>query len=207
MKALRAGEKEYKAKVAAGEYPYLAALDDILPDCDSMPHRQMGLIEIPVELIAGTKTRARQNSFAPDFMPLLEPDSEFAAKWNSLYNAQIKEGFSDPVKVYEYLQNFYVQEGNKRVSVSRFLDMPTIMAEVTRIIPDEETLTQNPWYADFLKFYDLAPVYDMKFRCAGVYAEIADIEMVRIGADTTLEGIKRDLKINEIYYLLGKALK
>ena len=26
MKALRAGEKEYKAKVAAGEYPYLAAL-------------------------------------------------------------------------------------------------------------------------------------------------------------------------------------
>ena len=39
------------------------------------------------------------------------------------------------------------------------------------------------------------------------YAEIADIEMVKIGADTTLEGIKRDLKINEIYYLLGKALK
>ena len=190
MKALRAGEKEYREKVAAGEYPYLAALDDILPDCDSMPHRQMGLIEIPVELIAGTKTRARQNSFAPDFMPLLDPDSEFAAKWNSLYNAQIKEGFSDPVKVYEYLQDFYVQEGNKRVSVSRFLDMPTIMAEVTRIIPDEETLTQNPWYADFMKFYDLAPVYDMKFRCAGVYAEIADILGIDPGAPWPEDTVK-----------------
>ena len=49
--------------------------------------------------------------------------------------------------------------------------------------------------------YDLTPEYWED------YAEIADIEMVRIGADTTLEGIKRDLKINEIYYLLGKALK
>ncbi len=175
MKALRAGEKEYKAKVAAGEYPYLAALDDILPDCDSMPHRQLGLIEIPVELIAGTKTRARQNSFAPDFMPLLGPDSEFAAKWNSLYNAQIKEGFSDPIKVYEYLQEFYVQEGNKRVSVSRFLDMPTISAEVIRVIPDAGTLEEHPGYAEFLGFYERAPVYDMKFSRAGAYAEIEDI--------------------------------
>ena len=49
--------------------------------------------------------------------------------------------------------------------------------------------------------YDLTPEYWED------YAEIADIEMVKIGADTTLEGIKRDLKINEIYYLLGKALK
>ena len=39
------------------------------------------------------------------------------------------------------------------------------------------------------------------------YAEMADIEMVHIGADTTIEGIKRDLKINEIYYMLEKALK
>ena len=49
--------------------------------------------------------------------------------------------------------------------------------------------------------YDLTPEYWED------YAEIADIEMVKIGADTTLEGIKRDLKINEIFYLLGKALK
>ena len=132
MKALKAGEKEYKARVAAGEYPYLAALDDMLPDCGSMPQRRLGIMEIPTGLIAGTKTRARQNSFAPDFMPLLEGDTEFAAKWISLYNAQITEGFNDPIRVYEYLHRFYVQEGNKRVSVSRFLDMPTISAFILR---------------------------------------------------------------------------
>ena len=34
IKALKAGEKEYKARLAAGEYPYLPALDDICPDHD-----------------------------------------------------------------------------------------------------------------------------------------------------------------------------
>ena len=73
IKALRAGEKEYKARLAAEEYPYLPALDDICPDNDVLPQRNMGLLEIPVELIAGTKTRARQNSFAPG-LGLQQPD-------------------------------------------------------------------------------------------------------------------------------------
>ena len=135
LKARRAGEKEYKARVAEGEYPFLPALDDILPDNNTMTHRTLGIMEIPVELIAGTKTCARQNSFAPNFMPLMEAKSEFGTKWDSLYKAQLQEGFNDPIKVFEYLHRFYVQEGNKRVSVSRYLDMPTISAIVTRIMP------------------------------------------------------------------------
>ena len=138
LKARKAAEKEYKAKLAKGEYPYLQALDDILPGNNTMAQQALGLIEIPVELIAGTKTRARQNSFAPDFMPLLGPDTEFASKWSNLYLAQMEEGFNTPIRVYEYLHRFYVIEGNKRVSVSRFLEMPTITADVTRIIPSGE---------------------------------------------------------------------
>ncbi len=54
IKALRAGEKEYKARLSAGEYPYLPALDDICPDNDTLTHRDLGLIELPVDLIEGT---------------------------------------------------------------------------------------------------------------------------------------------------------
>ena len=175
MKAYKAGEKEYKERVAAGEYPYLPALDDIAPDAETMTHQTLGIKEIPVNLIAGTKTRARQNSFAPDFMPLIGPDSEFAAKWNNLYMAQIKEGFNDPIKAYEYLHRFYVLEGNKRVSVSRFLDMPTIAAEVTRIVPPAEVLENEPAYREFLRFYKVAPIYDIEVSWAGAYAEIAEL--------------------------------
>ena len=156
IKAMRAGEKEYKARLAAGKYPYLPALDDICPDCDVLTQRNIGLQEVPIELIAGTKTRARQNSFAPGFMPLLDSDTEFAAKWSNLYQAQLSEGFNSPIKVYEYLHSFYVQEGNKRVSVSRFLEMPTIMGDVIRILPAPEVLEENPVYAEFLDFYRVA---------------------------------------------------
>lgn len=175
LKARKAAEKEYKAKLAKGEYPYLQALDDILPGNNTMAQQALGLIEIPVELIAGTKTRARQNSFAPDFMPLLGPDTEFASKWSNLYLAQMEEGFNTPIRVYEYLHRFYVIEGNKRVSVSRFLEMPTITADVTRIIPSGEVLDAEPAYAEFLEFYKAAPIYDIVCTKKGSYREIADI--------------------------------
>lgn len=175
IKALKAGEKEYKARLAEGEYPYLPALDDVCPDNDTLTQRSLGLMEIPVDLIAGTKTRGRQNSFAPGFMPLLDSDTEFAAKWSNLYQAQLNEGFNSPIKAYEYLHKFYVQEGNKRVSVSRFLEMPTIMADVIRVLPSAEVLDENPVYSEFLDFYRVAPVYDIVCEEPGAYADIAEV--------------------------------
>ena len=183
IKAQKAGEKEYRSRLAAGKYPYLPALDDICPDHETLPQRNLGLMEIPVDLIIGTRTCARQNSFAPDFMPLLEADTEFAAKWSNLYQAQMSEGFNSPIKVYEYLHSFYVQEGNKRVSVSRFLEMPTIMAEVIRIMPSAETLGEHPAYAEFLNFYRVAPLYDIVCEEPGAYADIAELLGRSISAD------------------------
>ena len=174
-KARRAGEREYKNRLAKGEYPFVPALDDIVPDNEVLGRRPVGLIEIPVWLIEGTKTRARQNSFAPGFMPLLDQDTEFAIKWSNLYNAQMEEGFNSPIKVYEYLHRFYVLEGNKRVSVSRFLDMPTIHADVTRIVPPEKVLEENPVYAEFLEFYKVCPLYDIVCTIPGSYREIAEL--------------------------------
>ena len=173
--AQKQGKKEYKAKAAAGEYPYLPALDSLVPNADTRVHQPLGLMEIPVGLIAGTKTQFRQNSFAPDFMPLLEENSEFAFKWTDLYRAQISEGFRDPIKVYEYLHRFYVQEGNKRVSVSRALDIPNIMADVTRLMPPADVLAQHPEYAEFLKFYNVSHIYEIDCSWKGAYSEIAEL--------------------------------
>lgn len=210
IKAQKAGEKEYKARLAAGQYPYLPALDDICPDHETLPQRRIGLMEIPVDLIAGTRTCARQNSFAPDFMPLLEADTEFAAKWSNLYQAQMSEGFNSPIKVYEYLHKFYVQEGNKRVSVSRFLEMPTIMAEVIRIMPSAEVLEANPAYAEFLDFYRVAPIYDIVCEEPGAYADIAELLGMSISADSEPwpEELLRELKSEFVRFCkVAKALR
>jgi L-arabinose isomerase len=39
------------------------------------------------------------------------------------------------------------------------------------------------------------------------YAEIADIEMLIIDKDTTTRGFKQDIRNNEVYYMLNKALR
>ena len=49
--------------------------------------------------------------------------------------------------------------------------------------------------------------YDLTAEYWEDYAEIADIEMLHISDETTTESFKRDLRINEVYYLLNKALK
>lgn len=48
--------------------------------------------------------------------------------------------------------------------------------------------------------YDLTPEYWED------YAEIADIEMVHINKETTLGEFKKELRMNEVYYMLNKAL-
>ena len=190
LKARKAGEKEYKARTANGVYPFLPALDDILPENGTLMHQSLGMMEIPVELIAGTKTLGRQNSFAPDFMPLLEPDTEFAIKWSNLYQAQMSEGFNSPIKVYEYLHKFYVQEGNKRVSVSRYLDMPTIMADVTRIMPPADVIYADPVYAEFLEFYKAVPLYDIVCTQKGAYRAIAELVGASLDSPWPVELVK-----------------
>ena len=49
--------------------------------------------------------------------------------------------------------------------------------------------------------------YDLDREYWEDYAEIAGIEHLHIGKETTLEGFRKDLRINEVYYLLNKALK
>lgn len=183
IKAQKAAQREYKARMAKGESPFVEALDDVIHDNNAMKTQELGTIEIPTWLISGTRTRARQNSFAANFMPLLDPGSEFAVKWENLYLAQLDEGFHSAIKVYEYLHRFYVQEGNKRVSVSRFLDMPTIMADVTRMIPDDEVLMEHPVYREFLDFYSVCPIYDLECREEGAYRQIAKLLGREIGPD------------------------
>jgi L-arabinose isomerase len=48
--------------------------------------------------------------------------------------------------------------------------------------------------------YDITPEYWED------YAEIAGIEMVHIDADTTIKSVKQDIRNNEIYYMLNRAL-
>ncbi|MBO7675443.1 MAG: BMP family ABC transporter substrate-binding protein [Atopobiaceae bacterium] len=170
-KARKRGAKQVKKAVSAGQYPFPPALDELLQSQPLARKTNIGTCEIPVDLVVGTRVRGRQNLFSADFMPLANEDTEFAAKWSALHDAQISEGIHDPVVVYEYLQRFYVQEGNKRVSVARYVGMPAIRAEVTRVVPTwgaglDDELER---YEAFERFYAAVPLYDLAFSNANDY--------------------------------------
>ena len=85
-------------------------------------------------------------------MPILDEDTEFADKWNRLCNAHLNEGIREPIKAYEYMNRFYVEEGNKRVSVLKFFDAVTIVGHVIRIMPEgnEESDEAIELYKEFV---------------------------------------------------------
>ena len=171
-KALARGKRAFQIASAAGRYPYLTSLDELIRPEDSQGEIPIGLMEIPIELIAGTRTKARRDSFADNFMPLLDNKSEFAEKWMNLFNAQVTEGIRDPVQVYEYMQRFYVQEGNKRVSVLRYLNVPMISSQVTRILPRRTDDEQIKIYYEFTEFFKDVHLYGITFSGEGGYHKL-----------------------------------
>ena len=170
--ALKSGQRAYRACVARGQSPYLAVLDDILVNVNIVAQEPLGLVELPAESIVGTKTSGRHTAFAPNFMPLLEPDTEFAGKWSNLCDAHLDEGIHTPIIAYEFLNKFYVQEGNKRVSVLKYFDAVRIAGTVTRLVPERNDSLENRIYYEFLDFYKLSKVNDVHFSRLGSYAKL-----------------------------------
>lgn len=164
--------KDFHSKTLKGMYPYLQVLDEILSYTAISSEVNLGLVDIPLDQIVGTKTAGRTNAFASNFMPLLPRDSEFAIKWCSLYNSHLEEGIRDPIKVYEFMNRFYVVEGNKRVSVLKYCDAVTIPATVTRIIPKPDESDESKIYYEFLDFYQKTEINYLNFSQPGNYAKI-----------------------------------
>ena len=171
--ALRQAQKEYKELTAAGKSPFPAVLDEILEDNSTDAVQDVGLVEIPADRIIGTKSAGRITAFTASFLPLLSPNSEFSLKWVNLCAAHLGDtGIRDPIVCYEYLGNFYVQEGNKRVSVLRYFDAARIPGTVKRIVPALSDDPRIKAYYEFLEFYKTSKLYTVQFRRPGDYANL-----------------------------------
>ena len=107
-KARKLAQKAYRQSIQEGKYPYLEVLDERLPFMKTAGESDLGLIEIPIDRIVGTKTAGRTKAFASNFMPLLDEYSEFAGKWNHLYEAHINEGIREPIIACEFYNSYYV---------------------------------------------------------------------------------------------------
>lgn len=173
--AKKLGDEAVREANKKGISPYLPVLDTMEAVKDNVGQTRLGLMELPIERIKGNKEAARNNAFANNFMPLFEDGTEFAVKWSSLYDSYQQEGIRDAIKVYEFMNNYYVQEGNKRVSVSRYGGTEFILADVTRIIPRNNGTKEVKVYYEYMDFYKVTKNFLIVFSEPGAYKKLADM--------------------------------
>ena len=185
--ALKLGQKEKRHLISQGKHPYLTVMDEMMSKERLNAGMSLGIMQVPVEFIVGTKTKGRTNAFAANFMPLLETSSEFAMKWKRLCKAHLEEGIREPIKAYEYMNRFYVEEGNKRVSVLKFFGAVSIPAQVVRVLPPKGAARELKLYYEFLDFYKCTKINYIEFSREGSYAKLQKLMGKNIDEDWSEE--------------------
>ena len=116
-------------------------------------------------------------------MPILDWGSEFGAKWAALSDSQMEEGIREPIKAYEYMNRYYVVEGNKRVSVLKYFDAVTIPAMVTRKVPVRTDELENKIYYEFMDFNKVSGINNLWFSKEGSFPKLLEV----LGCEPTQE--------------------
>lgn len=99
----------------------------------------LGPQEVEVSRIVGSVGRCRD--FDGDFRPLKR---SLGHRWKSVHGAVTAGKVLPAVKLFEVEGRYFVEDGNHRVSVARYLGVELIDAEVTRILfPDSETINES----------------------------------------------------------------
>ena len=165
-KAIKAFKEDRRHK----KDPYLKALDEIVNMYECSIER-IGEIDVSADLIVGTVNSKRKVSFASNFMPLLKANSEFGSKWINVCKYHLSDtGISDVPVAYEYLGKFYIEEGNKRVSVLKSFGAVYIPCDVKRLVPKRSE--ENKLYFEFLDYYKYSHLYTIQFNKLGYYTKL-----------------------------------
>lgn len=170
--AYKKARKQFSQDKRNGKDPYLKALDEIVNmyDCSI---EIIGEIDVSVDLIVGTVNRKRKVSFASNFMPLLKRDTEFAGKWLNVCKYHLSDtGISEAPTAYEYLGKFYIEEGNKRVSVLKSFGAVYIPCDVKRLVPKRSEDKEIKLYYEFLDYYNYSRLYTVQFNKLGYYNKL-----------------------------------
>ncbi len=180
-KAYKLGLKSSQAAAKGKEY--LPVLDEIIDKDSVLADVKLGLEQIPTNLIVGTYAKGRSQSFAPNFMPLLEPNSEFSLKWSRLCDSHLEEGIHDAIDCYEYMHKYYVIEGNKRVSVLKYFKSPQVAANVVRKIPKKTDEKENKIYYEYMDFHDKTGINYIYFTEEGCFDKLIELVGKKIGEE------------------------
>lgn len=148
-----------------------AALNTLTDDGRISYHLDLGVMDIPTDLIVGVAEATEKSVlYSREFLPVSVPKSDFANQWRELSRQYFSgEGLPGYIRCFEYLGKFYVADGLKRVSVAKFHKAHVIKAQVIRKMPirTEEKSVQQ--YYEFLFHFRLTRLYQLQFTQRGYF--------------------------------------
>ena len=201
-KARRDGLRIYSAALQAHEDPYLPVLERKVPELSSLSRLPLGVMSVPLSRVLGSVSEGRSKAFTRGFLPILEGGSEFASKWDRLYESVEAEGVNQPVTALEYLGYYYVIEGNKRVSVMKTMEAREIEADVTRVYP---VRTEDPEIVSYYEYCDFSKetgLYSLLFSRPGSYTKLVSLPGMKAGEKWTEDEI---LSLRKIWHYFSDA--
>ena len=201
-KARQLGLRAYSQAISRGEDPYLPVLEEKVPTLNTLDRMSLGIQNIPLQRVLGSVSRGRSYAFARNFMPILETHSEFSAKWSALYESVVDEGLRDPVKICEYMGYYYLVEGNKRVSVMKFVGAEYIEGDVTRVVPLREDTPESTAYFEYCDFAKATGLYDLYFSRPGSYERLSSLPGMKSGEAWSPDDV---LSLRKIYHYFFTA--
>lgn len=200
-KARREGLRVYQSAIQSNTDPYLPVLEEKVPALSTLSHLSLGIMTIPLDRVIGSVSRGRSYAFADGFLPILESGSEFAAKWETLCESVETSGLRQPITALEYMGYYYVTEGNKRVSVMKYLEARDIEADVTRVYPPQSDDPEIVSYYDYCAFTKETGLYDLFFSRPGSYQKLLSLPGVRAGDKWTEDEI---LSLRKLYHYFSE---
>ena len=200
-KARRDGLRIYTQALQAHEDPYLPVLETRVPGLTSLSRLSLGIMAVPLSRVLGSVSEGRSKAFTKNFLPILEGGSEFAAKWDHLYESVESEGVNQPITALEYMGYYYVIEGNKRVSVMKAMGARDIEADVTRVYPPR---TEDPDVVSYYEYCDFTKetgLYAILFSRPGSYQKLVSLPGMKAGEKWTEDEILSLRKIHHYFSL------
>ena len=201
-KVRREGLRIYTAALQANEDPYLPVLEARVPDLSSLTRLSLGIVTIPLSRVIGSVSEGRSRAFTKNFLPILESGSEFAGKWDRLYESVESEGVRQPVTALEYLGSYYIMEGNKRVSVMKAMSAHDIEADVTRVYPPRSDDPEIVAYYEYCDFTKETGLYDILFTRPGSFQKLVSLPGMKAGKKWSEDEI---LSLRKLFHYFSEA--
>ena len=94
----------------------------------------LGIKEVPLDKIVGSVEK--YSYFDQNFVP---KNDIVKQRWINIYVGYMMDSMLPPVILYKIKDDYYVYDGNHRVSVAKFLNFASIEAEVEEFLPTKDT--------------------------------------------------------------------